>query len=518
MPATGRARGDTGDDPWWVRACGVLGASGVGRAAGLSAQLAADAAMVGRDPAGGGIPLRIVVARTAGDPGLVPLLTGVRIADPPFATDLLPVSVVHCAAGRPELRLPPARTAALDRLARLLTTGRTQPPAEVLRAAPRTAAWLRVRASETPAGPFFGTGSAGADAVARTVRRCHDLTSAAALSPATDTAVAALLGGPVAIRARMRGAPLPWPAPPPPAGYGGSQDPRSRAAAPAVPVPASPGRAGLHLEVVDLPVVPADRTGPESGRAVRGSALELLHAAHLVLAVVTAGELGGDVAPSPAVAVLGGLLDRVRRAPHPPAVVLVATVSGLRGSDGMVELGSWLRHRGGRTVGPAAEGLPVRALALDAAGRAVRLLDGAGRRPGYAVLQAEADYAASGLAALCDDVLRPLADEAPARVPELTVRRVRAACRDIRLGCLDLTARHRPSAAPAGAADVRTGKRDGSERRNGKEPQAGNEPRAENAPRAGSELWDRLEAFAVSALAERTVRHTAVEGVRQRGD
>jgi hypothetical protein len=171
-------------------------------------------------------------------------------------------------------------------------------------------------------------------------------------------------------------------------------------------------------------------------------------------------------------------------------VVLVATVAGLRGPDGMADLGSWLRQRGGRTVGPAVEGLPMRALALSEAGRALRLLDGAKRRPGYAVRQAEADYAASGLAGLCDSVLRPLVDEAPSRVPELTAQRVRAACRDTRLGCLDLMARHQQPAAPAeAAAGFFSGERD------------------------GSELWDRLEAFAVSALAERTVRRPTVEGV-----
>ncbi|MEU6370172.1 hypothetical protein ABZ876_31730 [Streptomyces sp. NPDC046931] len=482
MTAVDRGRGRAGNGPWWVRACGVLGASEVGRAAGLSPQCAADAAMLGGEPGGARrIPVRIVVARTV--PGLVPVLTGVRIADPPFATDLLPVSVVHCAVDRPELRLPPGQAAALDRLARLLTAHRAQPPQAVLHAAPRTAAWLRVRASQTPAGPFFGTGCAGTDAVARALRRCHDLTAAAPSSPALDAAVAALLREQSGIRARMRAACLPWPAP-------GSV----LRSGPGRPTPSEPGRDVPHLEVVDLPVASADRTGPESGRALRRAALELLHAAHLVLAVVPAAELGGDVAPSPAVAVLGRLLDRVRRAPHPPAVVLVATVAGLRGPGGMADLESWLRHRGGRTLGPAAAGLPVRALALSEAGRAVRLLDGPARRPGYAVRQAEADCAASGLTALCDGVLRPLIEEAPSHVPELTVRRVRAACRDIRLDCLDLTARRGEpvdtEAAAAGMAQERDAR----------------------------ELWDRLEAFAVSALAERTVRRSAAEGAGPRGD
>lgn len=491
MTAADQAGGPTGSDPWWVRACAVLSASGVGRAAGLSPQLAADAEMLGRDPVGGLVPLRIVVARTTDDPGLVPLLTGVRIADPPFVTDLLPVRVVHCATDGPELRLPPDLTAALDRLARLLTTRPTELPPAVLIAVPRTAAWLGVRASEAPTGPFFGTDSAGGDAVARTLRRCHDLTSAAPLSPTMDTAVAMLLRDQAAIRAHMRGTYLPWPAPRPTAGAVRPQAPRSHVTALDKAAPATSGRDDLHLEVVDLPVVPPHRTGPESGRTLRRAALELLHTAHLVLAVVAADELGGDVAPSPAVAVLGRLLDHVRRAPHPPAVMLVATVAGLRGPDGMADLGSWLRHRGGRTVGPAAEGLPVRALALSEAGRALRLLDEAKRRPGYALLQAEADYAASGLAGLCDTVLRPLVDEAPNRVPELTVQRVRAACRDIRLGCLDLAARHQQAAAPTEAAAAFV-----------------------SGDRDGSELWDRLEAFAVSALAERTVRRPTVEGVQ----
>ncbi|MFJ9819602.1 hypothetical protein ACIRU3_30930 [Streptomyces sp. NPDC101151] len=514
--------GRAGNGPWWVRACGVLGASGLGRAAGLSPHFAADAAMLGGEPGGGRrVPVRIVVART--EPGLVPLLTGVRIADSPFATDLLPVPVVHCAVDRPELRLPPGQAAALDRLARLLITHRTQPPQAVLHAAPRTAAWLRIRVSQAPAGPLFGTGCAGTDAVARALRRCHDLTAAAPVSPTLDAAVAALLREHAVISAQMRAAPLPWPAPTAPADAGEPQDRRRPAARhPAAPgrlTPPEPGRDVLHLEVVDLPVASADRTGPQSARALRRAALELLHAAHLVLAVVPAAELGGDVAPSPAVAVLSRLLDRVRRAPHPPAVVLVATVAGLSGPDGLADLGSWLRRRGGRTLGSAAEGLPVRALALAEAGRAVGLLDGSARRAGYAVRQAEADCAASGLTVLCDDVLRPLIQEAPSRVPELTAQRVRAACRDIRLDCLDLTARQEHAAAltvmpPAGQAAVSGVARPRGGARAGTAAVAA----GVHQERDGRELWDRLEALAVSALAERTVRRSVAEGAEPRGD
>ncbi|MFF7353880.1 hypothetical protein ACFZA1_14675 [Streptomyces filipinensis] len=515
--------GRAGNGPWWVRACGVLGASGAGRAAGLSPQVAADVAMLGGEPGGGRrVPVRVVVARTV--PGLVPALTGVRIADPPFATDLLPVAVVHCDVDRPELRQPPGQAMALDRLARLLITHRTQPPQALLHAAPGTAAWLRIRVSQAPAAPLFGTGCGGTDAVARVLRRCHDLTAAAPESPTLDAAVAALLREPAVISAQLRAAPLPWPAPTAPADARGPQDRRPpgarQRAAPGRLTPPAPGRDGLQVEVVDLPVASADRTGPESARALRRAALELLHAAHLVLAVVPAAELGGDVAPSPAVAVLGGLLDRVRRAPHPPAVVLVATVTGLlSGPDGLTDLGSWLRRRGGRTLGPAAEGLPVRALALAEAGRAVGLLDGSARRAGYAVRQAEADCAASGLTALCDDVLRPLIQEAPGRVPELTAQRVRAACRDIRLGCLDLTARQEHAAAPtvmptAGQAAVSGAARPPGGARAGTAAVAAGVHREGG----GRDLWDRLEAFAVSALAERTVRRSATEGAEPRGD
>ncbi|MCZ4509661.1 hypothetical protein O3Q52_15940 [Streptomyces sp. ActVer] len=460
-----------------MRASAVLATSGVGRAAGLSPQLAADVAMLG---ARGGdarrVPLRVVVARTGGGPGLVPLLAGLRIADPPFDTDLLPVSVLHTAVDRPELRLAPAQSAALDRLARLLTA-RPELLGETLRASPGTVAWLRVRACE--AGPFFRPDCAGTEAVTRTLRRCQDLTAAGPVSAALDTSVASVLSAPAVIRAPFRAFPLPWPTP-------GDSD-----------------RGSLCIEVVDLPVVAPDRAGPATGRALRRQALEVLHAAHLVLAVLPADELGGEARPSPAVEVLARLLDQVRRAPYAPPVVLVATVAGLRGRHGMADLGSWLRGRGGRTVGPAAEGLRVYALALPEAGLAARLLDGAVRRPGYTVRQAEADWAASGLAALSDGVLRPLIGEAPRRVPGLTVQRLLAACRDIRMGCLDLTDRHeRPTPGPAAAPPPRESIR-------------ASESLGE---RDGRELWDHLEAFAASALAERTVRRLATKGARPHGD
>lgn len=462
-----------GSGPWWVRASAVLAASEVGRAAGLSRQLAADVAMLGaQDGAARRVPLRVVVPRTGDGPGLVPLLTGLRIADPPFATDLLPVSVLHTAVDRPQLRLSPAQSTALDRLARLLTA-RPELLGEALRASPGTMAWLRVRASEAGAGPYFRPGCAGAEAVARTWRRCQDLTAAGPVSAVLDASVASVPTAPAVIHAPFRAALLPWPA------------------------PGERGGDGLCIEIVDLPVVAPDRAGPATRRALRLLTLEVLQTAHLVLAALPADELGGDAKPSPAVAVLGGLLDRVRRAPHAPPVVLVATVAGLRGRHGMTDLGSWLRGRGGRTVGPAAEGLPVYALALPEAGLAARLLDGTVRRPGYAVRQAEADWAASGLAALSDGVLRPLIGEVPREVPVLTVRRLRAACRDVRLGCHDLTARHeRPTADPALS------------------PGSGEPLR----PGDGRELWDRLEAFAASALAERTVRRLATEEGRPRGD
>ncbi|MFF3457193.1 hypothetical protein ACFYXH_23305 [Streptomyces sp. NPDC002730] len=462
-----------------MRASALLAASGVGRAAGLSPQLAADVAMLGaQDGDARRVPLRVVVPRTGPGPGLVPLLAGLRIADPPFDTDLLPVSVLHTAVDRPELRLAPAQSAALDRLARLLAS-RPKLLGEALRASPGTAAWLRVRASEATAGSFFRPGCAGTEAVARTWRRCQDLTAAGPLSAVLDAAVASALSAPAVIRAPFRASLLPW------------------------PTPGERGRDSLCTEVVDLPVVAPDRAGPVTGRALRRQALEVLHAAHLVLAVLPADELGADAKPSPAVGVLGGLLEQVRRAPHPPPVVLVATVAGLRGRHGMADLGSWLRGRGGRTVGPAAEGLPVYALALPEAGLAARLLDGTVRRPGYAVRQAEADWAASGLAALSEFVLRPLIGEAPRQVPGLTVQRLRAACRDIRLGCLDLTERHeRSTADPAESPPPR-------------ESLPGAESLRE---RDGRELWDRLEAFAASALAERAVRRLATNGGRPRGD
>lgn len=298
--------------PWWIRATAVLAASGVGRGAGLSPQLAADVAMLGTGPGEGRrVPLRVVVARTGEGPGPVPLLTGLRIADPPFVTDLLPVAVVHTGVARPELRLSPGQAAALDRLARLLTDRRqAQLAQEVLSAAPRTAAWLRVRAPEVLRGSFFSTGCAGTDEVARTLRRCQDLTAAAPASSALDATVASVLSAPAVIRAHFRASPLPWAAPT--SGASDPQRPHLRGSAADGVAPAPADRDHLYPEVVDLPVVPPDRTGTESGRALRREALEILHAAHLVLAVVPAAELGGDVAPSPAIAALGGLLERVR--------------------------------------------------------------------------------------------------------------------------------------------------------------------------------------------------------------
>ncbi|MGX1884781.1 hypothetical protein [Streptomyces sp. NPDC055287] len=500
------AGGGTGNGPWWVRASAVLGASGVGRACGLSPQLAADVAMLGTGGEGRRVPLRVVVARTGEGPGPVPLLTGLRIADPPFVTDLLPVAVVHGGVDRPELRLSPCQAAALDRLARLLTDRRqAQLPQEVLSAAPRTAAWLRVRAPEVARGSFFSTGCAGTDEVARTLRRCQDLTAAAPASSALDAAVASVLSAPAVIRAHFRASPLPWAAPT--SGASNVKRPPLRESAADAVARAPADRDHLYPEVVDLPVVPPDRTGTESGRALRREALELLHAAHLVLAVVPAAELGGDVAPSPAIAALGGLLERVRGATHPPAVVLVATVAAPLGATAMADLGSWLRSHGRRTVGPAADGVPVFPLALSQAGRAVWLLDSAARRPEYAVRQAEADCAASGLAALCDLVLRPLIDQAPMKVPELTVQRLRAACRDTRLAGHDLMARHEWAAATTPRSATGEPPRD-------TEVPSHHELFGEGDARR---LWDRLEALTASALAERAVRQLATKGVQPRG-
>ncbi|MFJ3981072.1 hypothetical protein [Streptomyces fungicidicus] len=418
---------------WWVRASAALAASGTGGAAGFSPLLAADVALLGAGP-DRRIPVRVAVVRAG--PGPVPLLTGLTTEG-----DLLPLSVVRAGAPRPELRLTPGQIAALNRLARSLAA-RPALLRRALRTAPATAAWLGVRAHQDASGQvFFGPAHGGADEIARTWRRCQDLAATGRFAPDLDASAASLAACTAEIHTPYGASPLPWPA---------------------------PDADGLRIEVVDLPVPSPDRSGPAAFRALRRRTLEQLNAAHLVLAAAPAAALSGDAHPSAAVRELGVLLERTRRLPD-TRIALLATVSGLRGAQGMVDLGGWLRGPARRVLGPAAHELPLYAVALTEAERAGRLLRDAARRPRHAVLQAEADWAASGAAALADGVLRPLLDGARDLVPGLTARRLLATCRDIRVVCR------------------------GAGRRTGP--------------------WDELEAFATAGLARRIVRRlTAGEG------
>ncbi|MFB7808561.1 hypothetical protein [Streptomyces virginiae] len=428
----------------------LLGASATGRANGLSPQLVADLADVydgtGRTP----VTVRVAVLRADTGSGgsahrLVPLLTGVRPPGPPGAGDLVPLTYVHEPADLPLLRLGDAQVRGLNRLARALLA-RPEHLARAPLARNGTAAWLRVRAAQRQR-TFFRQRYVGQEAVERAWRRIQDVTAAGA--GAAPGPAGAVLDVPVCHPFLFHGDPLPWPA----AGAGDD------------------GGGHPRVEVTDLPVPPVG--GPSAHLA------EVLDAAHLVLAAAPHAALAGE---EPLPALFRTLLERGRPGGDRAEVVLVATTGGRRGPGATAALGGWLRGRTPESVGAAARDVPVHAVAVAEAERALRILRSPRGRPATAVEQARADWAMSGMPELCEAVLGPALDRVVRTGGELTRRRFRAALYGVRLD-------HRRPAGARPAPDPAPDRENDSER-----------------------LWDELEAFAAGPLAERAVRRFGPPG------
>ncbi|MFF2996804.1 hypothetical protein ACFVTC_19895 [Streptomyces sp. NPDC057950] len=432
----------------------LLGACAAGRANGLSPQLVADLA-ASYAPAGGPARqdvrvLRVVVLRTgAAAAGLVPLLTGIRLPEPPAAFDLVPLLYDHRPSVEPELRITEGHRRALDRLARRLlrdiaTTG---PARAAWRDRYGTVTWLRIRA-EQGRDRFFATRWTGEDSVARAWRRIQDVTGAGT-EPATGAAARALAAPdppdgpdlPATLSTAFAGGPLPWP----------------------------PAGDGVRLTVTDVPV-PAE--GP-----LAPYAREVLDSAHLVLAAAPHEQLTGREPLSDGFrALLAGSVGGPCRAP----VTLVSCVPEHDGADFLPGLAGWLRGALPHTVGPCARGLPVHAVCASRAEDALRVLLRPTDRAAPVRARALAVWAASGLPDLCASALAPALRDARTSTARLSARRLRAALHDIRLDAYDVPSG--TGSAPAPAADVL----------------------ASDVP--ARQLWDDLDRFAAVPLARRAVR------------
>ncbi|MFJ2397853.1 hypothetical protein ACIOTI_34605 [Streptomyces sp. NPDC087843] len=432
----------------------LLGACAAGRANGLSPQLVADLAAAcapAEHPARKADPvLRVVVLRTgAAAAGLVPLLTGIRLPEPPAATDLVPLQYDHQPLVEPELRITEGHRRALDRLARRLLQD-----SSVVGTAPAagrdrygTVTWLRIRAAQGR-DRFFATCWTGEDAVARAWRRIQDVT-AAGTEPTTRAAAPTpdrpdTPDGPdlpATLSTAFAGDPLPWP----------------------------PAGDGVRLTVTDVPV--------PAGGALVPYVREVLDSAHLVLAAAPHPQLAGR---EPLSAGFRALLAGSVGGPCRPPVILVSCVSEDEGADFLSGLVGWLRGALPHTVGPFARGLPVHAVSPPRAGDALRVLLHPTDRASPARARALELWVASGLSALCAAALAPALRDARTSTARLSARRFRAALHDIRLDGYDVP----PGAgrAPASAADVL----------------------ASDVP--ARQLWDELDRFAAVPLARRAVR------------
>ncbi|MER7677774.1 hypothetical protein [Streptomyces sp. NPDC096934] len=446
------ASGPSARAPGALPAARLLGACTTGRANGLSPQVVADLTTSRAAADGSARPeppvFRVAVLRTGtAATGLVPLLTGVRLPEPPAATDLVPLLYAHEPTVEAELRITEGCRRALDRLARQLlrdTAARGTAPRP---GADRhgTVTWLRIRA-EQGRDRFFVTRWTGRDTVARAWRRVQDVTASGnGGTPRTtppDPADGA--DGPATLSAAFAGAPLPWP----PAG--------------------DRERDGVRVTVTDVPV-------PTTG-APAPYALEILESAHLVLAAAPHARLAGREPLSDGFrALLAGSTGGPGRAP----VVLVSCVPELDGADFLPGLAGWLRGVLPHTVGPFTRGLPVHAVSVERAEEALRVLLRPVDRAAPARARAEEQWAASGLRTLCVRVLEPALRDAPTTVARLAARRLWAALHDIRLAGSDV----RPGAGGAwSAAGV-----------------LGSEVPAR-------QLWYELDRFAAVPLARRAVR------------
>ncbi|MFE2139402.1 hypothetical protein ACFW9X_40550, partial [Streptomyces sp. NPDC059466] len=379
------------------------------------------------------VVLRVVVLRTgAAAAGLVPLLTGVRLPEPPAASDLVPLLHAHHPSVEPELRITEGHRRALDRAARRLLRDSTAAGTARAAGADRygTVSWLRIRAAQGR-DRFFVTRWTGEDSVARAWRRIQDVT-AAGPEPTTHATAPDGPDLPATLSASFAGSPLPWP----------------------------PAGDGTRLTVTDVPV-------PVEG-ALAPYAREVLDSAHLVLACAPHPQLAGR---EPLSAGFRTLLAGSVGGPCRPPVILVSCVPEHDGADFLSGLVGWLRGALPHTVGPFTRGLPVHAVYPPRAEDALRVLLHPVDRAAPARARALELWAASGLSALCASALAPALRDARTSTARLSARRFRAALHDIRLDGYDVPPRTgragRPGAAvgtavgPAAArgGDLETGER-----------------------------------------------------------
>ncbi|MGW7379029.1 hypothetical protein [Streptomyces sp. NPDC054794] len=423
--------------------CHALAATVTGPANGLSSRLMEDLTATA-DPsrwadAPPPVVLRVVVLRTgASTAGLVPLLTGARLYEPAAVPGPVPLAHSHLPGSQPELRLDAEQRGTLDRLAWRLLRAATETPGGRSVTVDRyeTVTWLRVRAAQGRRS-FFRAAYAGEDAVARTWRRVQDVTSAGlALGvPAAET----LTRTPVALAVGFAGEPLPWPL---------------------------ADALGVGVTVTDVPV-------QESAAGLR-RARDLVDGAHLVIAAAPHAELSGrEALPGPFRTLLAAAVGGPCHAP----VALVSAVTHHRGLALLDGLGGWLRGAVPDTVGPAARGLPVYAVALPRARHALDVLLRPEDRGTPVVQRARHAWATSGIPALCSAVLGPALHEARTVAAELSTRRLRAALHDIRLEAGAGTGGASRTAEEALSRDVPPG-----------------------------QLWDELDRFVTVPLARRAVQ------------